>query len=220
MQKPLQKSKSSLHFVTFTQISIPELNCRRLSPRSLTMEYFLSISMAVGPPLSTVQDPVLTLDLPTPDDTDRLGARLAAAFSACTDMIARDGFALRLEGNLGAGKTSLVRALLRACGFTGPVKSPTFSLVETYPVLGGTLAHFDFYRFEDPMEFEDAGFRDDFAPGTLAVTEWSEKAMPFLPDADFIIEIDHAGYGRKARLRALTPNGVRLLEALPCDAAI
>ena len=124
-----------------------------------------------------MSESVLTLALPTPEDTDRLGARLSDAFGRNAELLREKGFALRLEGNLGAGKTSLVRAMLRAAGFAGPVKSPTFSLVETYPVWGVTLAHFDFYRFEDPIEFEDAGFRDDFAPGTLAVTEWSEKAL-------------------------------------------
>ena len=112
-----------------------------------------------------------------------------------------------------------MRAMLRAAGFAGPVKSPTFSLVEPYPVWGVTLAHFDFYRFEDPIEFEDAGFRDDFAPGTLAVTEWSEKALPYLPDADAVIELEHDGLGRRARLRALTPAGRQIFEALACNAA-
>lgn len=166
-----------------------------------------------------MSESVLTLALPTPEDTDRLGARLADAFARHADLLREKGFALRLEGNLGAGKTSLVRAMLRAAGFAGPVKSPTFSLVETYPVWGVTLAHFDFYRFEDPIEFEDAGFRDDFAPGTLAVTEWSEKALPYLPDADAVIELEQDGLGRRACLRALTPCGKLLFEALACDAA-
>ncbi len=166
-----------------------------------------------------MSESVLTLALPTPEDTDRLGARLSDAFGRNAELLWEKGFALRLEGNLGAGKTSLVRAMLRAAGFAGPVKSPTFSLVETYPVWGVTLAHFDFYRFEDPIEFEDAGFRDDFAPGTLAVTEWSEKALPYLPDADAVIELEHDGLGRRARLRALTPAGRQIFEALACDAA-
>ena len=93
--------------------------------------------------------------LPHPDDTDKLGARLADAVSKEAGAVAGHGLAVRLEGNLGAGKTSLVRAMLRRLGFAGPVKSPTFSLVETYPVAGLTLNHFDFYRFEEPEEFED-----------------------------------------------------------------
>lgn len=161
-----------------------------------------------------MSDPVLRFDLPTPEDTDRLGARMADCLRRHALLVQEKGLALRLEGNLGAGKTSLVRALLRASGFTGPVKSPTFSLVETYRVADCTIAHFDFYRFEDPIEFEDAGFREDFAPGTLAVTEWSEKAFPYLPDADAVIELEHVGPGRRATVRPLTPAGVLFFEGL------
>ena len=117
----------------------------------------------------------------------------------------------RLEGNLGAGKTSLVRAMLRRLGFAGPVKSPTFSLVETYPVAGLTLNHFDFYRFEEPEEFEDAGFRDLFGPGFVSATEWTEKASPYVPDADLVIELALEGLGRRAVLKGLTPLGEALV---------
>ena len=140
--------------------------------------------------------------LPHPDDTDKLGARLADAVSKEAGAVAGHGLAVRLEGNLGAGKTSLVRAMLRRLGFAGPVKSPTFSLVETYPVAGLTLNHFDFYRFEEPEEFEDAGFRDLFGPGFVSATEWTEKASPYVPDADLV---------RRAVLKGLTPLGEALV---------
>ena len=103
--------------------------------------------------------------------------------------------------------------MLRRLGFAGPVKSPTFSLVETYPVAGLTLNHFDFYRFEEPEEFEDAGFRDLFGPGFVSATEWTEKASPYVPDADLVIELALEGLGRRAVLKGLTPLG----EALVAD---
>lgn len=218
MQEPSEKGKSCLQLVTSTSciasFHVFAFNCGRSILRVAYNDPSFSYSHRCS-----VSDSVLTLALPTPEDTDRLGARLSEAFGRNAELLREKGFALRLEGNLGAGKTSLVRAMLRAAGFAGPVKSPTFSLVETYPVWGVTLAHFDFYRFEDPIEFEDAGFRDDFAPGTLTVTEWSEKALPYLPDADAVIELEHDGLGRRARLRALTPAGRQIFEALECDAA-
>ncbi len=149
--------------------------------------------------------------LPHPDDTDKLGARLADAVSKEAGAVAGHGLAVRLEGNLGAGKTSLVRAMLRRLGFAGPVKSPTFSLVETYPVAGLTLNHFDFYRFEEPEEFEDAGFRDLFGPGFVSATEWTEKASPYVPDADLVIELALEGLGRRAVLKGLTTLGEALV---------
>lgn len=156
----------------------------------------------------------LLLSLPHPDDTDRLGADFARVLTAHADEVRTAGLAVRLEGNLGAGKTSLVRALLRSLGFAGPVKSPTFSLVETYPVLGLTLNHFDFYRFEDPMEFEDAGFRDLFGPGFIAATEWTEKALPYVPPADLIVTLEQDGLGRRAGIDAVSPLGKTLLAEL------
>ena len=155
--------------------------------------------------------------LPGPGDTDRLGAALAAAIASEKAGIAEKGLAMRLEGDLGAGKTSLVRALLRATGFEGPVKSPTFSLLETYPLFGLTLNHFDFYRFEDPEEFEDAGFRDAFGPGQVTATEWTAKAMPFVPDADIRVTLTAEGTGRRALVEALSPLGSAVLAHLPKD---
>lgn len=152
--------------------------------------------------------------LPHPDDTDRLGAALAKAALACRDAIASEGLALRLEGNLGAGKTSLVRAMLRALGWQGPVKSPTFSLLETYSAGGIAVNHFDFYRFETPEEFEDAGFRDLYGAGALCASEWSEKAEPFLPPADAVVALSPDGLGRRMKAEALTPAGEMLLAAM------
>lgn len=150
--------------------------------------------------------------LPHPDDTDRLGAHLADAVLKEADCVADQGLAMRLQGNLGAGKTSLVRAMLRRFGFAGPVKSPTFSLVETYPINALTLNHFDFYRFEEPEEFEDAGFRDLFGPGLICATEWTEQAAPYVPEADLVVELELDGHGRRAVLRALSPLGESIVS--------
>ncbi len=106
---------------------------------------------------------------------------------------------VELRGDLGAGKTTLARYLLQALGVTGRIKSPTYAIVETYSgsqagygLVGSFLAisHFDFYRFNDPMEWEDAGFRDIFATAGLKIVEWAAKAHPLLPPADIVISIE------------------------------
>lgn len=161
-----------------------------------------------------MENRIYSVTLPHPDNTDELGAKLACALDHDRTVVADTGFNIRLYGDLGAGKTSLIRALLRSLGWTGPVKSPTFALVETYPVLNSTFNHFDFYRFEDPMEFEDAGFRDLFGPGQICATEWTQKAEPFVPDADLKISLFIEGLGRRAEITALTPAGERILAAV------
>lgn len=143
------------------------------------------------------------ITLPTPEDTDLLGQKLANAILNAHEGIATSGLNIRLKGNLGAGKTSTVRSMLRHLGVTGRIKSPTFTLLETYPLNDGLEAfHFDFYRFEDPEEFLDAGFRENFAPGNITLVEWSEKAYPCLPQADITITLTHLNEGRNALLEA------------------
>ncbi len=153
---------------------------------------------------------ILRRALPHPDDTNRLGSDLAAAVR----LVRPEGLALRLEGDLGAGKTSLVRAMLRTWGWTGPVKSPTFALLESYPVDGYDFHHFDFYRFEYPEEFDEAGFREMFGPGRICATEWSARAEPYLPAADLIVRLSHEGLGRRAEVEALTDAGRAVAAAL------
>ncbi len=98
---------------------------------------------------------------------------------------------LELRGDLGAGKTTLARYLLQALGVSGRIKSPTYAIVETYESLKGfPISHFDFYRFNDPAEWEEAGFRDIFAASGLKIVEWADKAHPLLPPADFVISIE------------------------------
>ena len=123
---------------------------------------------------------------------------------------------IELHGPLGAGKTTFVRHLLRALGVQGHVKSPTYALMEPYDVAtaAGPLAvsHFDFYRFDDPQEWEDAGFRDVFAAPGLKLAEWPEKAADLLPEADLQIHIEPlAGDSRRARFDARSALGCELL---------
>jgi len=124
---------------------------------------------------------------------------------------------VELHGPLGAGKTTFVRHLLRALGVEGSVKSPTYALLEPYQIdhEGGArtpVAHFDFYRFDDPQEWEDAGFRDVFATPGLKLVEWPDKAADFLPTPDLRISIDpQPDESRDVRFDAHTARGVRLL---------
>ncbi len=157
----------------------------------------------------------LALRLESEEQTNALASLLAKALGQETESISHFGFNLRLTGDLGAGKTTFTRALLRALGFKGRVKSPTFELLNEYSVLGDiTLRHFDFYRFESPVEFEEAGFRDLFGPGAICVTEWSNKALGFLPAADLEITLTIDGLTREALLVAGTEMGVKLIKTL------
>ena len=143
-----------------------------------------------------------------------------AACAASAGALARhagllDAF-IELHGPLGAGKTTFVRHLLHALGVQGRVKSPTYALMESYEIErdGATLPvwHFDFYRFDDPQEWEDAGFRDVFASRGLKLVEWPEKADGLLPTADLRIFIEPTESElREVIFNAQTPLGVALL---------
>lgn len=121
---------------------------------------------------------------------------------------------LYLKGDLGAGKTTLARGVLRGLGYQGKVKSPTFTLVELYATSTLDCYHFDFYRFKDPAEWEDAGFREYFTPDSLCLVEWPEKAGGLLPPADLTLELVIEGTQRRITLRADTETGRRCLEQL------
>jgi tRNA threonylcarbamoyladenosine biosynthesis protein TsaE len=124
----------------------------------------------------------------------------------------RDAF-VELDGSLGAGKTTFVRYLLHALGVEGRIKSPTYAVVETYELADHAISHFDFYRFDDPQEWEDAGLRDLFGAPGLKLVEWAEKAEPLLPVPDLRVTITpHDGTIRGVRYDAMTPVGLQLLE--------
>ena len=123
---------------------------------------------------------------------------------------------LTLHGDLGAGKTTLVRHLLRNFGVQGRIKSPTYAVVEPYDVPGLAIWHFDFYRFDDPREWEDAGFRDIFSSDGLKLAEWPEKAASLTPQADLAIYIEAIDETqRRVTLHTSTPCGRRLLQHWP-----
>ena len=142
------------------------------------------------------------------DDTAAWAQRLAAQPALANAFIT-------LHGDLGAGKTTLVRHLLRALGVQGRIKSPTYAVVEPHETPDGLQAwHFDFYRFNDPREWEDAGIRDVFASPGLKLAEWPENAGALLPQADLVVHIDTQTDGtRRVRLHAATANGHALLQA-------
>ncbi|MGD9833785.1 MAG: tRNA (adenosine(37)-N6)-threonylcarbamoyltransferase complex ATPase subunit type 1 TsaE [Piscinibacter sp.] len=123
----------------------------------------------------------------------------------------RDAF-VELHGPLGAGKTTFARHLLHALGVAGRVKSPTYAVMEPYELPGGMVWHFDFYRFNDPQEWEDAGFRDVFASRGLKLAEWPEKAEGLLPEPDLRLDIEPLAHeARQVTLAACTPRGMELL---------
>ncbi len=142
----------------------------------------------------------------TEADTDVLACRLARSFALADAFIA-------LRGDLGAGKTTFVRHLLRALGIHSRIKSPTYAVVEPHEAPGGlAIFHFDFYRFNDPREWDDAGFRDIFAGPGLKLAEWPENAAGRIPTADLAINIEAMiDDTRTVTLNAHTPRGLRLL---------
>jgi len=141
------------------------------------------------------------------DDTERFARSLAAQPAVAHAFIT-------LQGDLGAGKTTFVRHLLRALGVAGRIKSPTYAVVEPHQGSEGQpIFHFDFYRFSDPREWEDAGFRDIFAGPGLKLAEWPEHARGQLPLPDLTINIDAMSDDtRTVTLHAYTEAGTRLLH--------
>ena len=152
----------------------------------------------------------ITYDLQDEAATLGLGARLSSVLHA--------GMTLYLHGDLGAGKTTLVRGLLHQAGHLGKVKSPTYTLVEPYLVVIKNIKtyiyHFDLYRFYEEEEWESAGFRDYFNPQSICIVEWPEKAGEMLPVADIDVSLAIKGEGRTVHFVANTDQGRRSLGSL------
>jgi tRNA threonylcarbamoyladenosine biosynthesis protein TsaE len=169
-----------------------------------------------APPLLT-----LSFDLSDESATEVLGQQLALIAAdlhpdASGQLIPGQaaGGRIHLQGELGAGKTSLVRAFLRQCGISGRIKSPSYALLESYEVFNLYLYHLDFYRFSDPAEWLEAGFRDLMQENALVLIEWPERAAGLLSDPDILINLIYTGAGRHATLDAMTGKGLTWLTAL------
>jgi tRNA threonylcarbamoyladenosine biosynthesis protein TsaE len=158
--------------------------------------------------------PPIEFALADENATARLGAALALAVDSELAVVRERGLFIGLSGDLGAGKTALVRAMLRALGVTGPVRSPTFALVEPYVVSSLDFYHFDFYRLTDPREFALAGFREMFGEGRVCLVEWPEKAAGQLPAADLQFTLRVAGRGRIAAVGAASELGSACLQRI------
>ena len=142
----------------------------------------------------------------TEDDMLAFGAELARQVQApCV---------ICLKGDLGAGKTTFVRGLLRGLSYQDKVKSPTYTLVEPYNFDKFTIYHFDLYRFKDETEWDDAGFREYFNNSSICLVEWPEKAGHILPKPDISIELSHATLGRHLHLIGYSSIGAECLKAI------
>ncbi|MCC6656790.1 MAG: tRNA (adenosine(37)-N6)-threonylcarbamoyltransferase complex ATPase subunit type 1 TsaE [Rhodocyclaceae bacterium] len=156
-------------------------------------------------------DDSLTLSLSDEAATLAIGARLAQALAP--------GLVIYLEGDLGSGKTTLVRGVLRGLGWQGNVKSPTYTLVELYAISSLNLHHFDFYRFSQPEEYLDAGLDEYFQGGAVCLVEWPDKAGDYLAPADLRVLLSIEGGGRRAEFIPVTEAGRACLSRLPPSAA-
>ncbi|MDR3221747.1 MAG: tRNA (adenosine(37)-N6)-threonylcarbamoyltransferase complex ATPase subunit type 1 TsaE [Candidatus Accumulibacter sp.] len=151
----------------------------------------------------------LTRELPDEAATVALGRALAPLLTP--------GMVVWLDGDLGAGKTTLVRALLRSLGYSGLVKSPTYTLVELYVISSLYWYHFDFYRFNEPEEFLDAGLDEYFRNDAVCLVEWPDKAAGFAPSADLALRLRFpakASSGRIVDLVSYSERGCTCLNIL------
>ena len=148
----------------------------------------------------------LDLKLPNPGATEALGRALASG--------AGPGRVLHLHGDLGAGKTTLVRGLLHALGHPGRVKSPTYTLVEPYELSSLHFYHFDFYRFGDRNAWLSSGLREYFRPDAVCIVEWPERAGDLLPSPDLAATLHYDGAARRVQLQAHSVAGDDWLASL------
>jgi tRNA threonylcarbamoyladenosine biosynthesis protein TsaE len=150
-------------------------------------------------------EPVTKLRLEDATETIAIGKQLA-----CT---AYFPLVIFLEGDLGSGKTTLVRGFLRGLGYQGTVKSPTYTLVESYSFTAGTVYHFDLYRIMYPEELELIGIRDYFSEKAIVLIEWPEQGKGFLPAADVQLALQVVNEGRILSVEFLTPHALNLQQA-------
>jgi tRNA threonylcarbamoyladenosine biosynthesis protein TsaE len=147
---------------------------------------------------------IKVIDLPDEHTSEKIAARLAACVVS--------PLVLTFRGEIGAGKTTLIRALLRCLGVTGAIKSPTFSLIESYQTRHLQIHHFDLYRVHDASELDYIGFRDYFSDETVCCVEWPERAGHGLEHVDVEFSLDFKGNGREMHARACSLAGISLLS--------
>jgi len=146
------------------------------------------------------------IDLPTERASEEVAARLAGCLVS--------PLVITFSGEIGAGKTTLIRAMLRNLGVTSAIKSPTFSLVETYQTNDLQIHHFDLYRVHDESELDYIGFRDYFSDNTVCCIEWPERAVSCLKNADVGFSLSLKGVGREMQARAFSSAGASMLSCL------
>ncbi|HEY9030770.1 MAG TPA: tRNA (adenosine(37)-N6)-threonylcarbamoyltransferase complex ATPase subunit type 1 TsaE [Kangiella sp.] len=134
----------------------------------------------------------IRVDLSDESQTVLMGQKLAACIKA--------PMTIYFKGELGAGKTTLVRGILRGLGYQGATKSPTYTLVEPYELLDVTIYHFDLYRLSDPEELEFIGIREYQQPDSFMLIEWPDKGKGMIPKPDLVIELDYNNEGRRVNL--------------------
>ncbi len=144
------------------------------------------------------------------EHTERLGAALAR----CSPRSAAGALTVYLQGELGAGKTTLARGLLRELGVSGVVRSPSYTLLESYESAGLRILHLDLYRLDGAQDAGVLGWREEWTPGALFLIEWPERAAGAIPPADLRLTLSIAAQGRQARIEAATVAGATWLDAL------
>ena len=174
---------------------VADANCQRVVINLLRMDV-----------LHNADDSRIILNSTDENATIALAQRLA--------VLLKPGIVIYLRGDLGAGKTTFVRGVLNALGHAGRVKSPTYTLVETYHAGGLDLLHFDLYRMHDAEEWEAAGFRDEFDGHNVFFIEWPEKAQGLAPAADLEINLIILAQGRNIEIQANTEMGKQCIGRL------
>jgi tRNA threonylcarbamoyladenosine biosynthesis protein TsaE len=147
-----------------------------------------------------------TINLPT----EHYSEQIARQFAACLEAPA----VLTFSGEIGAGKTTFIRAMLRSLGVQSTIKSPTFSLVESYQGTSLQIHHFDLYRIHDETELDYIGFRDYFRNNAVCCIEWPERAMTYLAKPDIQFTLTMEGAGRAMQLQAFSTVGNKMLSCL------
>ncbi len=160
----------------------------------------------------TISQNILKIDLPNVKATHMLGKKLASLIF--DERVQKSGLQVHLKGEIGTGKTTLTRSFLRTCGIRGNVKSPSYTILETYEINNINILHLDFYRFQDSRRFTDSEFRDLFDKDSVIIVEWPERVGTKLPLPDFTIYLEYSHLGRNATLKAETSRGIEWLKAI------